>query len=1110
SPVDSGLLSVQIQGGKLIVTATSESCGGMGRIGTTITTLDFGNIDIDRDRDAIPNFYDICPDLSDQIHNPAYEPFQETSCTDNIDNDCNGGADCGDWACRNEPTCVYCEQDSHCPAPTSSCVLAKCSSQTNKCQYTRIAADYQYGPNQCNVHSECISNSCQVVMGSGVNECNDVAAACDPKHSICENNQCVIADGEGVNTCAVNDDCLEKHAECLEQFGHLYQCVQVNGPGPDQCSGPQFSQCDPFHTECSAGSCIAVLGPGEKRCNYDQQCGAQHADCVNNQCQIVNGLGLDTCALGTSCIGSYAKCQNYQCVVAQGSQTDECSTNADCDTEHTECLQNQCRIIQGPGIDECNGVGAACQVKHAECVNSACISVEGAGVNRCKSSGDCIQSYGQCTTAGQCISKQGIGVNECLTNAECGGDKHSVCTADNQCAVVSGAGTDRCADISDCISTHADCLNNACEVVAGPGIDSCTWGTSCSPMYAKCVNNQCVAVPGTNADECSSTSDCQIIVEKKITAVFWTDFQGDILTSASRKSSIGDSLYLIAQTSGLSSGTEISFDIKESDPGLNPFNPDDDIKLGLKAVVNNSGAATLEWESTDDDYNIRSKDVTEDEYSDKQVEYYFVASASGINNRSDIRNVTKIETNTPPEVNIIAPQHRQMYFVDTPLDFSVDSSDAQGQISRIEWKIEEDGFTSSSATFTHSFNSPGQKTITVKVYDNDEAWTEKQVAILVLAGPGMLTYINEPQHREVIVNESFKVTYRANDSYVVDSSGGTCPTVICKAGNCPQKTQNAPSGCGQFISVDQGPKDFGSLYANWSFDNGNTFEGFGLIEGVQTYGFPSQAFNDKKVDLQLNYTGTPKLGNHVSRIFTLLGKSQCMGGQYLVLTDDEGFLLEKTYTGDSAACRGLDGIIGSADDCCPGGYACTTLNDGTRCVISQVNQCSDYQDEGTCAADPAGVGDPNRPNPQTGNVTDPAGFDCGSIREDGTVVQCGGCRWDATRAQQEPAKPSCYLDKHYENTKTQCIYDCAVSEESQSECVNGLRSITIIGDVSYVSPECGASIDASSCQSTSDTIPCGQAVALPFFDKKNVATVIIILLLIYSIYLARNKHKRRR
>ncbi|MBX4196328.1 hypothetical protein KW805_01950 [Candidatus Pacearchaeota archaeon] len=1127
---DDGVLAHYIDRNTITVTATSEACPGayggpgVGRTGTTTTTLVFDTDDLDRDHDQIADFYDWCPDIPNHDTNPKYQPYGEATCNDGVDNDCNGLTDCADPRCAVNPDnpstsiCKSCTTVADCDAPSSSCKLVRCSVDTGKCEYQQIAGEYSngLGDHQCNVHTECMGSACVMVLGPGQNECNELGASCQPKHAVCDNGQCIVQDGEGVNACIDDVDCGVKHSECQIQFGHLYQCVQVNGPGPNQCSGPAFSSCDPFHTECNpSGACVSVLGPGENRCNYNQQCNAQHADCVNSQCQLVNGPGLDTCSLETSCISTYAQCnENGQCVVAQGTQSDECSSTADCDSSHTECYNNACRAVDGPGYDECTIIGTSCQPKHAECRNDACTLVDGVGPNRCVSTKDCIKSYGACEN-NQCISKKGIGVSECIMDTQCVGEKHTVCNNNDQCIAVNGAGEDMCSSANDCKNSHTDCENEQCAVVPGEGIDTCTLGASCSPMYAKCVSNACVAVAGTNADECTRDSDCGVNGGYQVTAAYWTDFQGNILTPADRRSSLGDVLHLIAETRGVPEGTQIEFDIREQDQGLNP---DDQLDLGLTAPTNASGVAQLQWIPTLDNYNAADDSPFFSEYSDNQIEFFFRASAVGSgfsssgDNVSDIRNVTNTGGNTAPFAHIEAPIHRQVYFVNTQLDFKVMGSDAQGPIEGIEWTIEEEpGFSSSSATFTHTFSSPGQKTVLVRIKDSDGVWGEDQIAILVIASPGMLTYINKPNHHEIVVNESFKIDYSANDSYVLDAGSQSCPTVTCLAGNCPQQTQNVPTSCSGStqLSVTNGPKGFNSLNFSWNFDDGHENVGDGVVEGTQTYGAPSRTFNDKKADLGLNYNNGA-LQSSASRVFTLLGKSQCMGGQFVVLTNDEGFLLEKKSTADIGVCKGLDGLTGTQDDCCPGGQICSDVSEGSRCILSDYAQCSDYADAGTCTLDPAGVGDPERAG-SDGRLKDPSGNDCGTTKSDGTIVQCNGCKWKDTIEADDAVQTHCYLEKHYE-TSTKCAYNCA-TQAAESECVNGLQSVSVTGDVSELSELCAQQGITPSCTSSSDSVPCGQAIALPFFSARNTIATIIIIVAIYVFYLILRKkpsHARRK
>ena len=645
----------------------------------------------------------------------------------------------------------------------------------------------------------------------------------------------------------------------------------------------------------------------------------------------------------------------------------------------------------------------------------------------------------------------------------------------------------------------------------------CFEGLSCIVQTSACLGkveiaslsantNAHVGIPGTYTGAgsyrlCCSVSTIPPSSEANFSSLEWRNYLGRIGRSVNRETYVNRTVTLFAATQ-FTPNTNITFEIWEDDSGLNPT-PDDFIRR-LTALTASDGSVQASYLILDSDTQIGENEPSPLEFYFKT--YTTSSTISSEVNRSEILDINLTsQPNQRPNATIIAPVHRGVYFKNTVVLFNQSSFDPDGDPLSYRWTITEDNYESTSPSFFYTFTSAGQKTVTLRVTDSRGAAHEVQVAILVVASPGMLAYINRPFHKQTIVNESLWVRVNASDSYAVNSvvSGTPCPTVTCLAGNCPTPTQNSPLGCTQSITIQNTPQGFNALYFDWSFndgDTGNGFDGLDKVSIVKRFGGASASSYDKQINLQLSYTdssrGIINLLSSTSRVFTLLGSDQCIdsGRTFVEYDPNTGQEIGRYSTMNSRQCVGLDAVNGTSDDCCPTGYACS-IGANPGCRQTNLTQCSDYTNNRTC------TDDPYRLSNSSANV----GWNIPPLCEDyvngtvGTVVRCS-CVWNGT----SETSGACLFKKEFPGTVPggNCLpASCTYGASTPTQCIDGFASVFVTA--TYSPGTCSEQgITEQECKSAEgqQAILCGQpSVALGFFNYQQFILSIIAIAGIYFL-----------
>lgn len=115
-------------------------------------------------------------------------------------------------------------------------------------------------------------SGCVTVVDSN-NESNDSEEESEDFYYGCHNEECVKIEGTEEDECTENADCVESDEEengteetylaCVEG-----QCKEIVGSEEDSCS----SDLDCVHTECSLFECVEVNEAGDDQCTENSEC----------------------------------------------------------------------------------------------------------------------------------------------------------------------------------------------------------------------------------------------------------------------------------------------------------------------------------------------------------------------------------------------------------------------------------------------------------------------------------------------------------------------------------------------------------------------------------------------------------------------------------------------------------------------------------------------------------------------------------------------------------------------------------------------------------------------------------------------------------------------
>lgn len=503
-----------------------------------------------------------------------------------------------------------------------------------------------------------------------------------------------------------------------------------------------------------------------------------------------------------------------------------------------------------------------------------------------------------------------------------------------------------------------------------------------------------------------------------------------------------------------------------------------------------------------------------------ELELYFKAIYPNINPINsyevDYRGNPNACSYLKPTVEITAPVHKGVYFKDTQINFEGDCRSQLGPL-QYEWTITPQTgavVTKTEPRFNHLFTSSGQANVKLKCTDPRGQYSIKESQILIVDNDKkMFAYINQPAFDSFVDNLPpssgpyfpTQVTFSATDSFAVGVtpavSPSTCPTVQCLGGSCRTQTQNSPDGCSNPISITSAPTNYANLFFNWTFwDNNwneqwNSYEGRDVENGAVNYDDVSNSVNDKHMSVLVNYSvsNNPSVSASATfqRDFTL---GRCLNNGNTFHRSSNEVL---STTAPNNACKGIN-LVENRDDCCPSGHQCLPTSTSSNSPYS----CQPSSSTATNCRDLT--------RSECNSNTNPA-LPLASYGRNPAVCEFLQCYWITTG----PNANTCGVRAtQYANGQNGCnvgsnacpTYDCAWTT-TQTECVNGIKTISYSSASSIpVKPGCAIG-SATACQRDEVTVPCGSLnFELSFFGKTQF---IISIISIFILYLLLNFYKGR-
>jgi len=662
-------------------------------------------------------------------------------------------------------------------------------------------------------------------------------------------------------------------------------------------------------------------------------------------------------------------------------------------------------------------------------------------------------------------------------------------------------------------------------------------GDYCGDGIRQSANGEeCDDGNNVDGDGCSAICRNEVNVPE-ISSAYWENSLGRGIQTAL----VGDRVYMVIESIRFPLRTDVLFNIFKQGES-SPIKTISGYELP-SGDLNDIKILKVPWRITLEDF-VQAQSGS----NVNNLNFVFTAKINLDSNTLFQKTSAPLNVILSPEVSLISPIHRGIYFANTNIEFKAEIPDTSFDYA---WTIEEIGTSNPIITrqdennFVLSFSTPGEKIIQFKVYKDDVVILHKEIAILVIADKGIFAFIEKPRFNEIILSNDFSVDFSAKESFVVKSNAvcndvgsSISGEVSCLHGNCPQQTENAPSSCTGKLNVrDYDQKNFNELIFNWTFDDGENIY-FGKGEngdsGSKTYSSFSRAFNDKKISLELIKPGDVEYltNNPVSvifnRNFTLVSSDRrCLDGHFLLEVDSSSGLLDSVVDTLEipGSCVGADNLLNSQDDCCPSGYLCDILNGegelgSAQCILTSINECSDYNDASNCSIDPAGVSDISR----VPEGEDPSGYldplwntlNCGlSVRDKSGNVQLIGCKcaWleRESRCVLQATNFNSFCINYVELPSEErdissCTEETQTKEVSIKKCLmpseNTGSNLCPVFDCSDHQNE-GYSIDSEGncCKTETTTILCRKVIFLPFFNDILLLFALFIVLLIYILEL---------
>jgi len=368
-------------------------------------------------------------------------------------------------------------------------------------------------------------------------------------------------------------------------------------------------------------------------------------------------------------------------------------------------------------------------------------------------------------------------------------------------------------------------------------------------------------------------------------------------------------------------------------------------------------------------------------------EYYFKAESDGESAESGTLDVSGLQDNSPPVVNIAGPETGDIFYIGEEMDFTLTVSDEDDDVTF--FCDLGDGTKKTENSFTYSYGKEEQKIIKLTATDSRGLSTTDRISILIINPSGteyVFAHIDNPEWGENLFDDDARVvSFDASSSYAVETTdcGGTIGscTINCLAGDCHSETHDG----GQPVENEENLRgNYAPLNFSWTFQDGSKKQAKGS-EGV-SFDWIFRVAGKNKAWLKVSKNPFSLTDVEFNSFFEYPScyRDSATGDTFWYEGGSILLSMNNCYRDPSQTPQ-------PTTDCCPSGYLCDSVS-GVCNELDGIPSCGQYTEYGqqTCEANIFPAEDALNPILETEDLI------CGGSREYGTecweIIDCK-CGW---------------------------------------------------------------------------------------------------------------------